>query len=140
MGGLANEVSVLAVDDDPSILDLMTDILSGEGYRVLAAQNGVEALAVLGSEKPCVVLLDMRMPTMDGWGFANALRTKGLHLPVVVVTAAENARAWAQEIGADAYLAKPFQLGDLLRIVERFCPRADGPGTDPSGGPSAAYL
>lgn len=114
--------SVLAVDDDPSILDLMTDILSGEGYRVLPAQNGAEALRVLEGDRPCVVLLDMRMPTLDGWGFASAMRDRGLKYPVVVVTAAENARAWAQEIGADAYLAKPFQLKDLLRVVERFCP------------------
>lgn len=137
---MVDDVSVLAVDDDPSILDLMTDILSGEGYRVLAAQNGVEALQVLDSEKPCVVLLDMRMPTMDGWGFASALRDQGRRYPVVVVTAAENARAWAQEIGADAYLAKPFQLGDLLRIVERFCRPGGDPGTDPSTGLSFAYL
>lgn len=114
--------SVLAVDDDPSILGLMTDILSGEGYRVLPAANGLEALKVLEGTRPCVVLLDMRMPTLDGWGFANALRARGLKYPVVVVTAAENARAWAQEIGADAYLAKPFQLNDLLRVVARFCP------------------
>ncbi|MBU6422527.1 MAG: response regulator [Chloroflexota bacterium] len=117
----------------------MTDILSGEGYRVLAAQNGAEALEVLGREAPCLVLLDMRMPTMDGWGFARALREKGLRCPVVVVTAAENARAWAQEIGADDYLAKPFQLTDLLRIVERFCQR-DAPGGGPDGGASFAYM
>lgn len=138
MDGAPGDVSVLAVDDDPSILDLMTDILSGEGYRVLAAQNGAEALSVLGTEKPCVVLLDMRMPTMDGWGFASALREKGLRYPVVVVTAAENARLWAEEIGADAYLAKPFQLTDLLRVVERFCQRGGG-DVDPSG-PSFAHL
>lgn len=128
--------SVLAVDDDPSILDLMTDILSGEGYRVVPATNGLEALKVLEGTQPCVVLLDMRMPTLDGWGFASAMRDRGLKYPVVVVTAAENARAWAQEIGADAYLAKPFQLKDLLRIVERFCP---SPQSDRSGPASATY-
>jgi DNA-binding response OmpR family regulator len=81
------------------------------------------------------VLLDMRMPTLDGWGFASAMRDRGLKYPVVVVTAAENARAWAQEIGADAYLAKPFQLRDLLRVVERFCPRAN----DRSGSGAPTY-
>ena len=113
--------AVLAVDDDPSILDLMNDILEGEGYRVLLAQNGAEALHVLDGNEPCLVLLDMRMPTLDGWGFASAMRERGLRYPVVVVTAAENARAWAAEIGADAYLAKPFQLADLLAVVERYC-------------------
>lgn len=130
---MAQQASILAVDDDPSILDLMTDILSGEGYRVLPAQNGAEALRVLEGDRPCVVLLDMRMPTLDGWGFASAMRDRGLKYPVVVVTAAENARAWAQEIGADAYLAKPFHLKDLLRVVERFCPPPMSPGGDRSG-------
>jgi CheY-like chemotaxis protein len=136
MGGMERHPSVLAVDDDPSILDLMTDILSGEGYRVLPAANGAEALRVLEGDRPCVVLLDMRMPTLDGWGFASAMRDRGLRYPVVVVTAAENARAWAQEIGADAYLAKPFQLKDLLRVVERFCGRR---GNDRSGSGAPAY-
>lgn len=136
---MAQAGSVLAVDDDPSILDLMTDILSGEGYRVLPAQNGAEALSILESDRPCVVLLDMRMPTLDGWGFARSMRDKGLRYPVVVVTAAENARAWAQEIGADAYLAKPFQLNDLLRIVERFCRPAGSGAADPSERGSLAY-
>lgn len=131
--------SVLAVDDDRSILDLMTDILSGEGYRVLPAENGVEALRFLESDDPCVILLDMRMPTLDGWGFAQAMRQRGLRYPIVVVTAAENARAWAHEIGADAYLAKPFQLGDLLRIVERFCVAGGAGGLDPSAGAFFAY-
>jgi DNA-binding response OmpR family regulator len=132
-------VKILAVDDDPSILDLMTDILVGEGYDVLSAQNGAEALRVLEKDRPCVVLLDMRMPTLDGWGFASAMRDRGLRYPLVVVTAAENARAWAQEIGADAYLAKPFQLKDLLRIVERFCRPDAGPGGDPSDRASLSY-
>ena len=136
---MSEPASVLAVDDDPSILDLMTDILSGEGYRVLSATNGAEALRVLEGDRPCVVLLDMRMPTMDGWGFAAGMRDRGLHYPVVVVTAAENARAWAQEIGADGYLSKPFQLRDLLRIVERFCRPGDHSGGDPSDHASVAY-
>jgi len=135
MGTVTRQAAILAVDDDPSILDLLTDILTGEGYRVLPAQNGAEALRVLEGDRPCLVLLDMRMPTLDGWGFASAMRDRGLKLPVVVVTAAENARAWAQEIGADAYLAKPFQLKDLLRVVERFCP----PSGDRSGSAGFAY-
>lgn len=130
---------ILAVDDDRSILDLMTDILSGEGYYVLPAENGLEALQVLEADEPCVILLDMRMPTLDGWGFAREMRRKGLRYPVVVVTAAENARAWAQEIGADAYLPKPFQLDELLRVVGRFCRPAGGGPFDPSAGASFAY-
>lgn len=121
---------VLAVDDDPSILGVLTDILSGAGYVVLTAENGARALELLSGETPCVVLLDMRMPTLDGWGFAQQMRDRGLRYPIVVITAAENARLWANEIGADAYLAKPFQLRDLLTTVSRFCGGSAASGSD----------
>lgn len=127
-------MAVLAVDDDPSILELVKDILAGEGYAVEGARNGVEALASLERKRPCVILLDMRMPALDGWGVAAELRRRGLSYPVVVVTAAENARGWAAEIGADAYLAKPFQLSELLQVVSRFCR-----GSGSSGEASFAY-
>ena len=61
----------------------------------------------------------MRMPVMDGWGFARALRERGIKLPILVMTAAQDARRWAQEIDAEGYLAKPFDLLDLLSAVER---------------------
>jgi two-component system chemotaxis response regulator CheY len=134
----AGQRPVLAVDDDPAILDLMKDALSGEGYRVIAARNGAEALELL-AEPPCVVLLDMRMPKLDGWGFAKAMRARGLQYPVVVVTAAENARRWALEIDAEAYLAKPFQIGELLGIVARFCPTGGGSGDTPSAAAFSSY-
>jgi len=117
---------ILAVDDDPSILGLMTDILSGEGFRVLAAMNGAEALDLLADDPPCVVLLDMRMPTMDGWGFAKALRDRGLRYPVVVVTAtmAEGLTSFQdlKEMGAKAYIAKrrmDAMVADIFEILAR---------------------
>ncbi len=108
---------VLVVDDDVSILDTVTAILSQEGYAVTGAASGEEALALLRTWHPTLVLLDMRMPVMDGWTVARLMRENGIHVPIVVMTAAENARRWADEIGADAYLAKPFALDDLLNTV-----------------------
>jgi DNA-binding response OmpR family regulator len=81
----------------------------------------------------------MRMPMLDGWGFAKAMRARGLRYPVVVVTAAENARRWALEIDAEAYLAKPFQIGELLGIVARFCPTGGGSSDTPSAAASSSY-
>jgi CheY-like chemotaxis protein len=66
-----------------------------------------------------VVLLDMRMPILDGWGFVRAIRERGISLTVVVMTAAADARRWAREIGAQGVLAKPFELDDLLAAVQR---------------------
>jgi two-component system chemotaxis response regulator CheY len=109
---------VLVVDDDPSILDTVTSILSSEGYPVMAASGGAQALSLVGSWHPTLVLLDMRMPIMDGWAVARAMREAGSRVPIVVMTAAESARSWADEVGAAGHLAKPFGLDDLLTCVE----------------------
>ena len=110
---------VLVVDDDPSIREMISDFLETEGYLVDTAADGDEGLRVVERVTPSIVLLDMRMPVMDGWGFARALRQRGIKLPILVVTAAQNPRRWAEEIGAEGYIAKPFDLTDLLSAVER---------------------
>jgi CheY-like chemotaxis protein len=115
----ADRALVLVVDDDAGILTTVADVLDLEGYRVRTATNGREALDVLEKETPAVIVLDMRMPVMDGWGFASALRARGTQTRVLVMTAAENAKRWADEIGADAVLPKPFELDDLLGALER---------------------
>jgi two-component system, chemotaxis family, chemotaxis protein CheY len=109
---------VLVVDDDPSILDTVTAILTSEGFRVMTASGGQEALSLLHSWLPTLVLLDMRMPIMDGWSVARAMREAGSKVPIVVMSAAESAKRWADEIGAAGHLAKPFELDDLLACVE----------------------
>src|SRR5205807_3422583 len=105
---------ILVVDDDPAILSTVSDILEFEGYYVERAENGAEALAMLEHARPSLVLLDMRMPVLDGWEFAHALQQRGVQLPILVMTAAQDARRWAQEIGAQGYISKPFELNDLL--------------------------
>ncbi|HEV8636463.1 MAG TPA: response regulator [Chloroflexota bacterium] len=113
---------VLVVDDDPAIQDTVRAALELDGYRVVAAADGAAALGLLDDLEPCVILLDMRMPVLDGWGFAAAYRGRGAaHAPLVVMTAAENAQRWCREIGAEACLAKPFDLDELYGAVERFC-------------------
>lgn len=110
---------ILVIDDDPTILATVSETLDLEGYPVVTATNGAEGLAVAEREPPSVVLLDMRMPILDGWGFMRAIRERGLTPPVVVMTAAADARRWAREIGAQGVLPKPFELDDLLAAVER---------------------
>ncbi len=113
------EGPILVVDDDPSILCIVSELLQLEGYWVETAPNGAEALRVIERVRPSLVLLDMRMPILDGWGLAHALRARDLNIPILVMTAAQNARAWAEEIGASGYVAKPFELRELLNAVER---------------------
>lgn len=101
-------------------------VLLDEGYEVATAANGQEALAELQRDLPSLVLLDMCMPVMDGWGFAEEVRQQGIVVPIVVMTAAQDASRWAAEIGADGYVAKPFDIDDLLSAVatHRIAPTA----------------
>ena len=116
---------VLVVEDEPELRSVVTLILDTEGYQVEEAANGAEALQVLEQTQPACVLLDMRMPVLDGWGFARELEARHLHVPVVVMTAAQDARRWCDEIGAVACLPKPFDVDDLLNTVERVCTDTD---------------
>jgi DNA-binding response OmpR family regulator len=109
---------ILVVDDDPAIRDLVADALADEGYLVETAANGAEAVEAVEGRTPWLVLLDMRMPVLDGWGFAQVMRERGVRLPIVVMTAAENAQHWCDEVGGDACLAKPFDLDQLYGTVE----------------------
>ena len=114
-----DDAPILVVDDDPSILSTVADILEFEGYSVECASSGEQALEIVDQSLPALVLLDMRMPTMDGWDFAREIEERGIKLPIVVMTAAQNAKQWAQEINAQGYIAKPFDLADLLDEVQR---------------------
>ena len=111
---------VLVVDDDAAVRDLLAVVLGAEGYVVRAAENGAEALALIDMERPDLILLDMMMPVMDGWQFAQAYRQRpGPPAPIVVCTAVNNAATSATQIGAAAHLPKPFKLTDLCSCVAR---------------------
>ena len=125
------EAPILVIDDDPDVLSTVVDILEFEGYPVERATNGAEGLKVLERTRPRLVLLDMRMPVLNGWDFARILKERGIQLPILVMTAAQDARRWAQEIGAQGYISKPFELPDLLAAVERF--RSNHRGSNPPG-------
>jgi CheY-like chemotaxis protein len=88
-------------------------------------QVALSVLAALESRPPCLILVDMRMPRMDGWQFARVVKERyNRRPPIVVVTAAEEAAQRAADIGADGYVSKPFNLDDLLGAVARYCPAA----------------
>ena len=111
---------VLVVDDDGGIREFVRTVLLEEGYDVAEATDGRDALERAKTMRPDVILLDMRMPVMNGWEFARMYRERpGPHAPIVIVTAALDVAKDARDIGADGFLAKPFQLDDLLDLVGR---------------------
>ncbi len=119
---------VLVVDDDPSIRLAVTFALRDEGYEVDEAASGLAALELVGRTQVDLILLDMKMPGMDGWEFVRIFRERfGRQTPIVVVTAAQDAGTRAAEVDADGYLAKPFDLDVLVAKVATF---ARGPGVE----------
>ena len=114
-----SERPILVVDDDEVIRMTVAEALDLEGLPFVTATNGAEALAEVERSRPSVVLLDMRMPVLDGWEFARQLEDRGLDVPIIVMTAAQDAARWAQEVSAAACLAKPFELNDLLDAIDR---------------------
>ena len=109
------------VDDDPGILDVLEQALDAEGYRVLMASNGRDALDRVAGEPPDVMLVDLMMPVMDGWQFrVEQLKDPLLAaVPVIVVSADARAAKQAARMGAADYLQKPFEFERLVEVVAR---------------------
>ena len=119
--------TVLVVDDDPAIRDSLADLLNDEGYEVVTAANGrdaLEALRALGA-KPCLILLDLMMPVMNGAQFyAEQQQDRELSsIPVVIISADTNVRQKASSFGGE-YLAKPAPVDRVLETVSRHCAAA----------------
>jgi CheY-like chemotaxis protein len=120
----ASAGSVLIVDDDEDIREVLGEVLEFAGYHAVMAFNGEDALAQMSSHPlPCVVLLDMMMPVVDGWEFRRRQLAdpKLAHVPVVVLSGAGRTAEIANEIGAAASLSKPIARDQLLQVVGRYC-------------------
>lgn len=108
---------MLVVEDDDDIRAMIELTLVAEGHEVLLASNGAEALARLRDRTIDLVLLDLKMPVMDGWEFARRYRESDGNAPIVVLSAAQDAERHAREIGAKHALAKPFDIDSLVAVV-----------------------
>jgi CheY-like chemotaxis protein len=104
---------VLVVDDDESVVKLLKATLCDDGLQVETASNGAAALELIEEHEPDAIVLDLEMPVMDGVSFYRAMRARGLHIPVLVLSAygASHAR---RQLGAEASLAKPFDPDVLM--------------------------
>ena len=111
---------VLVIDDDVDILSVISIVLEAEGFRVETAVDGKEALEAVQRGMPDLILLDMKMPTMNGWEFAREFHARyDAKVPIVVLTAAEDARKRAEEVGAVGWIGKPFDLDTMVEVVRR---------------------
>jgi CheY-like chemotaxis protein len=111
---------ILVVDDDEHICEILRAILLEEGHEIQSAANGALALTLLQQTHFNLILLDMNMPTMNGWQFLEAYGyLPQPRPPVVVCTANEAGSRDGQQLGAVGWLLKPFDIGDLLFLVGR---------------------
>lgn len=116
----AHSSHVLVVDDDPAIRQAIASILQDEGFQVAAVTNGQEAITHITTHAPCVVLLDLQMPVMTGWEVTQLVHERGLGVPLVFMTAGQHARAEAEKHRVAGFIAKPFDIDDLIACVSRF--------------------
>lgn len=113
---------VLVVDDDPGVREALTDVLTDEGYQVLCACDGREALELLATDQAlCLILLDLTMPRVSGWEVLEELATDPVkaRIPVIVLTGASPYQL--ASVAAPAVLRKPVDLNSLLKAVETYC-------------------
>lgn len=111
--------TVLVVEDDASITLGLRINLEGEGYRVLTAEDGERGLAMARADDPDVIILDVMLPTMNGFEVLQALRAEGRTMPIIMLSARTNEidKVTGLELGAEDYVAKPFGLAELLARV-----------------------
>ena len=119
---------ILVVDDDPSMVRLISQVLSSKGYEVLESNNGQDALRLLYSQKPDLVLLDVVMPVMDGWQTCSRIRDISPTIPIILLTGqrkTEEDVVRGLDYGADDYLIKPVGNKELAARVQAMLRRAE---------------
>jgi DNA-binding response OmpR family regulator len=109
---------VLVIDDDKDLCETLAEALYEDGYDVIGETDAAKALKLIDEAEPDLILLDVRLPGLDGPTFARRYRERaGAKAPVILISAAEDLARLAADLGAAGYLAKPFALGDLLALV-----------------------
>jgi len=125
--------TVLVVDDERNIVELTRLYLSNDGYTVLSAYDGLEALEMIREERPDLVVLDIMLPNLDGWELCRRLRQGGNDVPIIMLTARgeDVDRIVGLELGADDYVVKPFNPRELVARVKAVLRRSTGENRAP---------
>jgi two-component system response regulator MprA len=115
----AAQPTILVVDDDAASGDIVTRILTHEGYRTRSAANGVDCLRIVRAEPVDLILLDVMMPGMDGFQVCAMLRSEHCRVPIILITGKDDThtRAEGMHLGVTEFLTKPINRGELLARV-----------------------
>jgi DNA-binding response OmpR family regulator len=119
-GSNGHHPRVLIVDDDDELAEVLRQALRESGYAVATVRHGAAALELIGQIQPDLILLDLRMPIMDGWSFVTQYRrNEKVGGRIVLLSGHPNVRDISQSLGADAYIGKPFELTQLIGTLEQ---------------------
>lgn len=114
---------ILTIDDDRSTIRLNENLLSSQGYQVISASDGIKGVLLAQEEQPDVILLDLILPGMYGFEVCKKLKSdeKTKHIPIIIVTGSglEEVAQKEPEIQAEAYLTKPYDLVDLMNVIQK---------------------
>jgi DNA-binding response OmpR family regulator len=124
---MSNSISpdILVVEDEADLSDFMKIVLEDEGYQVAIAEHGLEALKTIEEcgKQPRLIVLDVKMPVMNGKEFVAEYRRLYQHTaPIIVITAADDVRQRAEELGGTDWLGKPFDLGKFVDLIKQYIP------------------
>jgi len=115
--------TILTVDDSRTMREMLRMVLNDAGFRVIEAEDGINGLEVLRAQPPDIIITDINMPRLDGFGFIEEVRRDAQHraLPILVLTTESDAekKARARRTGATGWIVKPFHPGKLLEAIRR---------------------
>jgi two-component system OmpR family response regulator len=112
---------ILVVDDDPEVCAMISFVLADRPFDVMTATTGSDAIHRATHDQPDLILIDASMPLVTGAEVIRRVRAESVNTPVVLLTATSYPDRLAREVGAVAYLTKPFELDDLLATIDRYC-------------------
>ena len=119
---------VLYVEDNPEMIEIVEIVLKNSGYHLLTTQNSDEVMTLCREEQPDLVLMDLNMPSLDGFETTRQLRQAGFDRPIVVLTASESEedRNKARRVGCDDYVLKTLDMADLEKTIDSYIAEAGG--------------
>ncbi|MDD1777293.1 MAG: response regulator [Candidatus Helarchaeota archaeon] len=113
---------ILVVDDEPDLLKVVTFRLKKIGYDIIEATDGQKAIALIQEHRPDLILLDLRLPVIDGWEVCRRVKSDDQlkHIPIVLLTASAHNLEMTKELKAEDFLVKPFEPEELLAIIKKY--------------------
>jgi DNA-binding response OmpR family regulator len=121
-GTTGSQPVILVVDDDPDIRGILGILLARDGYEVVAAIDGQNALELAAAHNVALIVVDLQMPRLEGDAFCRSYRERGGRAPIILISATDISPAAVKRFGADGYVRKPFEVDQLIETIDGLLP------------------